>query len=48
MCELFAMSSRRSTQLTFSLQTLAAHSAGASTTRDGWGVAFYDGRDASL
>ena len=48
MCELFAMSSRRSTQLTFSLQTLAAHSAGASTTRDGWGVAFYQGRDAAL
>lgn len=42
------MSSRRSTQLTFSLQTLAAHSAGASTTRDGWGVAFYEGRDAAL
>ena len=48
MCELFAMSSRRSTQLTFSLQTLAAHSAGASTTRDGWGVAFYQGSDAAL
>ncbi len=42
------MSSRRSTQLTFSLQTLAAHSAGASTTRDGWGVAFYQGSDAAL
>ncbi len=48
MCELLAMSSRRSTQLNFSLQTLAAHSADASSTRDGWGVAFYQGNDAAL
>ena len=48
MCELLAMSSRRSTQLNFSLQTLAAHSAGAGTARDGWGVAFYQGNDAAL
>lgn len=48
MCELIAMSSRHSTQLNFSLQTLADHSAGASTTRDGWGVAFYQGNDTAL
>ncbi|MBC7657351.1 MAG: class II glutamine amidotransferase [Frankiaceae bacterium] len=48
MCELLAMSSRRSTQLNFSLQTLAAHSGSASTTRDGWGVAFYQGNDVAL
>lgn len=48
MCELLAISSRRPTQLDFSLTTLAAHSAGASTTRDGWGVALYDGHDAAL
>jgi len=48
MCELLAMSSRRSTQLNFSLGTLATHSASGSTTRDGWGVAFYQGNDASL
>ena len=48
MCELLAMSSRRSTQLNFSLQTLAAHSGGVSTTRDGWGVALYQGSDVAL
>jgi predicted glutamine amidotransferase len=48
MCELLALSSRRPTQLGFSFQTLAAHSGGASTTRDGWGVAFYQGNDAAL
>lgn len=42
------MSSLRPTQLTFSLQTLTAHSAGPSTTRDGWGVAFYQGDDVAL
>ena len=48
MCELLAMSSRRPAQLNFSLETLAAHSSGGSTTRDGWGVAFYQGKDAEL
>ena len=48
MCELIAMSSRCSTQLTLSLQTLAAHSGDTSTTRDGWGVAFYQGKDVAL
>ena len=42
------MSSRRPAQLNFSLETLAAHSAGGSTTRDGWGDAFYQGNDAEL
>ncbi len=48
MCELLAISSRRPTQLNFSLATLAAHSDGASTTRDGWGVALCEGHDAVL
>lgn len=48
MCELLGMSSRRPAQLKLSLETLAAHSAGGSTTRDGWGVAFYQGNDAQL
>ena len=48
MCELLAMSSRRPTQLNFSLQTLAAHSGRTSMTRDGWGVAFYQGNDVAL
>ena len=48
MCELLAVSSQRPTKLNFSLQTLAAHSGGESTTRDGWGVAFYQGNDVAL
>lgn len=48
MCELLGMSSLRPAQLKFSLETLAAHSAGGSTTRDGWGVAFYQSNDAEL
>lgn len=48
MCELIAISSQRSTQLTLSLQTLSAHSGDTSTTRDGWGVAFYQGKDVAL
>ena len=48
MCELLAMSSRRSTRLTFSLETLAAHSGGGSETRDGWGAAFYQDNDVAL
>lgn len=48
MCELLGMSSLRPTQLALSFQALAAHSGGASTTRDGWGVAFYQGNDVAL
>ena len=42
------MSSLRSTQLALSFQALAAHSGDASTARDGWGVAFYQGNDVAL
>lgn len=48
MCELLAMSSRRSTRLTVSLKALAAHGGSAGRNRDGWGVAFHDGNDAAL
>lgn len=48
MCELLAMSSRRATRLTFSLQALAARSGLGQSTRDGWGAAFYQGSDAAL
>lgn len=48
MCELLAMSSRRATRLTFSLQALAARSGLGQSTRDGWGAAFYQGLDAAL
>lgn len=48
MCELFAMSSLRTTRLTFSFETLAARGAGSGRYRDGWGTAFYQGNDVAL
>ncbi len=48
MCELLALSSNRPAQLNFSLHTLASHGTDAATTRDGWGVAFYQGSDVAL
>lgn len=48
MCELLAVSNSRATRLTFSLHALASHGGDGSTTRDGWGVAFYQGHDVSL
>ena len=48
MCELLAISSLHPTRLTFSLESLASHSGLDSTTRDGWGAAFYQGNDVAL
>ena len=48
MCELLGMSSRRPVQLTFSLETLASHSALPGHLRDGWGAAFYQDTDVAL
>ena len=48
MCELLAMSTRHATQLTLSLRALASHSGPASGTRDGWGAAYFQGRDVAL
>lgn len=48
MCELLGLSCRQPTQLTFSLETLAAHSELPSQQRDGWGVALYQGPDVEL
>ena len=48
MCELLALSSNRPAQLNFSLHTLASHGTDTATTRDGWGVAFYQGNDVAL
>jgi predicted glutamine amidotransferase len=48
MCELLALSTSQPTQLTFSLHTLAARGSETGTTRDGWGVAFYQGDDVAL
>lgn len=48
MCELLALSTSQPTQLTFSLHTLAARGGDTGSTRDGWGVAFYQGDDVAL
>ncbi len=48
MCELLAISSLQPTRLTISLEALAAHSAEGRSTRDGWGVAFYQDHDVAL
>lgn len=48
MCELLALSSSTQARLTFSLHTLAERGGPQSNTHDGWGVAFYQGRDAAL
>ena len=48
MCELLALSSSRPAHLTFSLHTLAARGSAAGSTHDGWGVAFYQGKDVAL
>jgi len=48
MCELFAMSSLVPTTVDFSLELLARRGGAEGPHRDGWGVAFYAGRDALL
>ena len=48
MCELFGLSSRFATRATFSLRTFASRGAPGGTTIDGWGIAFYDGRDVRI
>ncbi len=48
MCELFAMSSGRPAGLSVSFDEFARHGGGTRPNRDGFGIAFYDGRDALL
>jgi predicted glutamine amidotransferase len=48
MCELFCLSSRVPTVATFSLERFAAHGVAAEAGVDGWGLAFYEGRDLRL
>lgn len=48
MCELFCLSSRVPTVVSFSLQRFAARGGLDGRTLDGWGLAFYDGRDVRL
>ena len=47
MCELLALSARHPAQLTFSLAELASHGGTHSSSRDGWGAAFYQGLDVA-
>jgi len=48
MCELLAISSRQAARLSFSLSALAAHTTPGQSSRDGWGVACYQGHEAAL
>lgn len=48
MCELLALSTSNAARLTFSLSTLAMHGGAFGTTHDGWGVAFYEGKDVAV
>lgn len=48
MCELLALSTSESAQLTFSLKTLASRGSAQGGVHDGWGVAFYQGVDVAL
>jgi predicted glutamine amidotransferase len=47
-CELFGFSSLLPTRATFSLRTFAEHGGFTSDSVDGWGLAFFEGRDARL
>ncbi|QCK88679.1 class II glutamine amidotransferase [Phreatobacter aquaticus] len=48
MCELLGMSSSKPATLSLSLPRLAAHGGPPTLIRDGWGVAYYEGRDVRL
>ncbi|MEJ2189597.1 MAG: class II glutamine amidotransferase [Acidobacteriota bacterium] len=48
MCELFVMSSRLPATVTYSLEEFARHGGGTGPHSDGWGIAYYEDRDASV
>ncbi len=48
MCELFAMSSRAPTTVSFSLAEFARHGGGDGPHKDGWGIAYFDAPDVQL
>jgi len=48
MCELFAMSARYPAAVNFSLEEFARHGGLSGPHKDGWGIAFYEGRDARI
>jgi glutamine amidotransferase len=45
MCQLFGMSSRLPTNVTFSLKVFGERGGGIEPHGDGWGIAFHEGRD---
>src|SRR3990172_705307 len=48
MCQLFGISSRLPTNVTFSLSVLGERGGGTGPHGDGWGIAFHEGRDFRL
>lgn len=46
MCELFAMSSRMPATVSLSLEAFSRHGGLTDEHKDGWGIAYYHGRDA--
>ncbi len=48
MCELFALSSRHATTVTFSLESFARHGGLDGPHKDGWGIAYYVDEDVRL
>lgn len=48
MCELFAVSSKLPTRVTFSLDEFSSHGGGKGPHKDGWGLAFYQDGDAQI
>lgn len=48
MCELFAMSSGRATNVNFSFEEFSRRGASTARNPDGWGVAYFEGSDVRL
>ncbi len=48
MCELLGMAARLPASITLSLNEFARHGGATGPHANGWGIAFYDGRDANL
>lgn len=48
MCELFAMSSRKASPVSYSLHEFATHGGRRFHNKDGWGIALYQDRDTYL
>ena len=48
MCELFAMTSRRASTVTYSLNEFATNGSKLRRNRSGWGIAYFDERDVFL